>query len=59
MLTLLWLKGLLSYRSGRLLGAIVGVALTVSLLASIGTFISSSAVSMTQRAAANVYGPHA
>jgi putative ABC transport system permease protein len=54
MLTLLWLKGLLSYRSGRLLGAIVGVALTVSLLASIGTFISSSAVSMTQRAAANV-----
>lgn len=54
MLTLLWLKGLLSSRSGRLLGAIVGVALTVSLLASIGTFIASSAASMTQRAAANV-----
>ncbi len=54
MLTMLWLKGLLAYRSGRLLGAIVGVALTVALLASIGVFISSSAASMTQRAAADV-----
>lgn len=54
MLTLLWLKGLLTYRSGRLLGAIVGVALTVALLASIGVFISSSSASMTQRAAADV-----
>lgn len=54
MLTMLWLKGLLAHRPGRLLGAIVGVALTVSLLASIGTFIVSSAASMTQRAGANV-----
>lgn len=54
MLTMLWLKGLLSHRPGRLLGAILGVALTVSLLASIGAFIASSAASMTQRAAANV-----
>jgi putative ABC transport system permease protein len=54
MLTILWLKGLLAHRSGRLLGAIVGVALTVALLASIGVFIASSSASMTQRAAADV-----
>jgi putative ABC transport system permease protein len=54
MLTLLWLKGLFAYRSGRLLGAIVGVALTVALLASIGVFIASSSASMTRRAAADV-----
>src|SRR5260221_8923190 len=54
MLTMLWLKGLLANRSGRLLGAIVGVALTVALLTSIGVFIASSSASMTQRAAANV-----
>lgn len=54
MLTMLWLKGLLAYRSGRLVGAIVGVALTVALLASIGVFIASSSASMTQRAAADV-----
>src|SRR5258708_31749565 len=54
MLTMLWLKGLLAYRSGRLLGAMVGVALTVALLTSIGVFIASSSASMTQRAAASV-----
>ena len=54
MLLILWLKGLLARRSGRLFGAIIGVALTVSLLASIGTFVASSAASMTQRAATNV-----
>ncbi len=54
MLTILWLKGLLVYRSGRLLGAIMGVALTVALLASIGAFIASSAASMTQRAIMDV-----
>jgi len=54
MLTMLWLKGLLAYRSGRLLGAIIGVALTVALLAAIGVFIASSSASMTQRAAADV-----
>lgn len=54
MLTMLWLKGLLAQRSGRLLGAMVGVALTVALLASIGAFIASSSASMTQRAVADV-----
>ena len=54
MLTMLWLKGLLTRRSDRLLGAIIGVALTVALLASIGAFIASSAASMTQRAITDV-----
>jgi putative ABC transport system permease protein len=54
MLSILWLKGLLLHRSGRLLGTMVGVALTVALLASIGAFIASSAASMTQRAIADV-----
>src|SRR5258708_8227797 len=54
MLTMVWLKGLLGYRSGRLLGAIIGVALTVALLAAIGVFIASSSASMTQRAATDV-----
>jgi putative ABC transport system permease protein len=53
-LTLLWLKGLLTRRSGRLLGAILGVAVTVALLASLTAFIASSAASMTQRAIADV-----
>ncbi|MGH2412148.1 MAG: FtsX-like permease family protein, partial [Microcystaceae cyanobacterium] len=54
MMTILWLKGLLSRRPGRLLGAIVGVALTVALLALIGAFTVASAASMTQRAIAAV-----
>src|SRR5258708_2661909 len=54
MRTMVWLKGLLGYRSGRLLGAIIGVALTVALLAAIGVFIASSSASMTQRAATDV-----
>jgi len=54
MIMILWLKGLLARRSARLLGAIVGVALTVAILASIGAFIASSAGSMTQRALSDV-----
>ncbi|MHB1652162.1 MAG: ABC transporter permease [Desulfitobacteriaceae bacterium] len=50
----LWLKGIFSRRSGRLLGAIMGVALTVSLLASLGVFIISSESSMTTRAIKDV-----
>jgi putative ABC transport system permease protein len=54
MIFILWLRGLLSSRPARLLGAIVGVALTVAILASIGAFTVSSAASMTQRAIASV-----
>jgi putative ABC transport system permease protein len=54
MLTLLWLKGILFARSGRLLGAILGVALTVALLTSLGAFLVASNASMTKRAVAGV-----
>jgi len=54
MLMMLWLKGLLAHRTGRLLGTIVGVAVTVALLTSIGAFIAASSASMTQRAIADV-----
>lgn len=54
MLELMWLKGLILKRSTRLIGAAVGVAITVALLVSLGVFISSSAASMTQRAIADV-----
>jgi len=54
MIALLWLKGLLQRRPGRLLGAMVGVALTIALLAVIGAFTVSSAASMTTRAIASV-----
>lgn len=54
MISILWFKGLISRRPGRLLGAIVGVALTVALLAVIGAFTVSSAASMTTRAIASV-----
>jgi putative ABC transport system permease protein len=50
----LWLRGALVGRTGRLLGSIVGLALTVALLASLGTFVASSAQTMAQRAIANV-----
>jgi putative ABC transport system permease protein len=46
----LWLKGLLSHRSGRLLTAALGAALTVAMLVSLGIFIATSAAAMTARA---------
>jgi len=54
MTALLWLKGLLARRAVYLGGTVLGVALTVALLASLGAFIASSASSMTQRAIAGV-----
>src|ERR1700676_5040825 len=54
MTALLWLKGLLVRRVGYLAGTVLGVALTVALLASLGAFIALSASSMTQRAIAGV-----
>ena len=52
--TTLWLGGLLRRRSGRLLPAILGVGLTMSLLAILGVFINASASTMTQRALGDV-----
>ena len=54
MLGLLWLRGLLVHRRARLLGAIAGIAIAVSLVASIGTFLSGSTAAMTDRAIAGV-----
>lgn len=51
---LLWLRGLARRRSGRLLGTALGVAVTVSFVASLGGFIDSSASVMTQHAIRDV-----
>jgi putative ABC transport system permease protein len=53
-LGLLWLRGLLAHRRARLLGAVLGIAIAVSLVASIGTFLSGSTAAMTDRAIAGV-----
>lgn len=50
----LWLRGTLVGRTGRLLGSVAGIAITVALLASLGTFVASSAQTMAQRAIANL-----
>lgn len=50
----IWIKGLLAGRSGRLLGAIAGVGLTVGLIAAVGTFTITAARTMTQRAITGV-----
>jgi len=49
-----WLLGLLRQRPLRIWGTALGVALTVAFLASLGTFITSGAESMTRRATASV-----
>lgn len=50
MLYFSWLKGVLAYKRGRLAGSVLGVGLTVALLASLASFIVSSAASMTRQA---------
>ena len=45
-----WLGGLLRRRAGRLTATALGVALAVGLLASLGSFVSASKATMTQRA---------
>ncbi|MDE2276170.1 MAG: hypothetical protein KGK09_07730, partial [Burkholderiales bacterium] len=50
----LWLRGAVAGRPGRLLGSVAGMALTVGLLASLGSFIGWSSRTMTHRALANV-----
>lgn len=54
MLKKIWLKGILRQRSGRLLGAIAGVALSITIFAILGIFIVSSAATMTKRAMSGV-----
>ena len=50
----LWLRHVFGGRAGRLLGSVLGIALTVAFLAALGTFIATSAQTMTRRAMANV-----
>ncbi|MEA2780106.1 MAG: putative transport system permease protein [Rhodospirillaceae bacterium] len=51
---MIWLRGLLTQRLGRLLGTAAGVALAVALLAVLGAFLVSSSASMTIQAVATV-----
>jgi putative ABC transport system permease protein len=50
----LWLSGLIRARSGRLIGAIAGIAWMVALIAALGVFLQTSSASMTARAIATV-----
>lgn len=53
-MTWTWLRGLLRHRTASLLLGTAGVAIAVSLLASLGSFIAASQATMTARAAAGV-----
>jgi putative ABC transport system permease protein len=54
MVTLTWLRGLLGHRRARIVSTLLGVAVGVALLASIGAFLSASTSKMTARASAGV-----
>jgi putative ABC transport system permease protein len=54
MVSLTWLRGLLAHRRSRVLATLLGVAVGVALLASIGTFLSSTLSKMTARAITQV-----
>ena len=54
MVALIWLRGLVARRRARLLATAAGVALAVSLLASVGAFLSSTNTKMTDRAASRI-----
>jgi putative ABC transport system permease protein len=47
---LIWLRGLLGRRGGRLATAAVGITFAVALLAALGSFLGASKATMTQRA---------
>ncbi|MFI0966594.1 FtsX-like permease family protein [Streptomyces sp. NPDC021080] len=49
-----WAKGLTRHRTGRLLAALAGVALAVALIAALGSFLTASQATMTQRALRSV-----
>ena len=54
MFGLIWTRGLLRSRTGRLLAQAAGVGLAVLLLASLGAFFAASKARMTQQASAGV-----
>ncbi|MBA2813816.1 ABC transporter permease [Streptomyces sp. KM273126] len=49
-----WASGLARHRTGRLLAAMAGVALAVALVAALGSFLTASKATMTQRAVRSV-----
>ncbi|MGW3630323.1 FtsX-like permease family protein [Streptomyces sp. NPDC005122] len=49
-----WAGGLARHRTGRLLAAVAGVALAVALIAALGSFLTASKATMTQRAVRSV-----
>ncbi len=51
---LLWLRGLIARRPGRLIGTACGVAVAVALLAALGSFLAASKATMTRQAVADV-----
>jgi putative ABC transport system permease protein len=53
-LTWLWLRALVTRRSGRFVGMAAGIAIAVALVASIGSFLNASQATMTMRTVANV-----
>ncbi|GAC1320364.1 MAG: hypothetical protein NVS2B9_07280 [Myxococcales bacterium] len=54
MVSLNWLRGLIAHRPARVIASALGVAVGVALIASIGTFLSSTNSRMTARAIARV-----
>jgi putative ABC transport system permease protein len=54
MVALTWLRGLVARRRTRLVATAAGVAVAVALIASIGTFLSSTTAKMTSRAIARI-----
>lgn len=50
----IWLRGIVRRASGRLAGAIAGVALTVALIGTLGAHIANSAATMTRQVAAGI-----
>ncbi|GAQ51855.1 ABC transporter permease [Streptomyces acidiscabies] len=49
-----WAGGLVRHRTGRLLAALAGIALAVALVAALGSFLTASKATMTQRALRSV-----
>ncbi|MGX4691556.1 FtsX-like permease family protein [Streptomyces sp. JNUCC 63] len=49
-----WARGLTRHRTGRLVAALAGIALAVALIAALGSFLTASKATMTQRAVRSV-----
>ncbi|HUX12434.1 MAG TPA: FtsX-like permease family protein, partial [Spirochaetia bacterium] len=49
-----WIRGVITHRAARLVAAMGGVAVTIALLATLGTFLANSSATMTSRAIAEV-----